>query len=116
MLSNRLIYDKCAAANEVNTNRNAYNYMTYDGKYSRSQCLMNRIPSNSGVSQFAGSIIDLESDLRGITRYASKCPCAKYNPKTNRYNNGYFKHQPSCNMFDEKPVWYRQLLGTSNCK
>ncbi len=83
MSSNRLLYDSCTYENRVKTSTAPYQYMTFNGKYENSsKCTIDRgIVGGNNVSLYSGNMVDLESDLRGQTRLASKCPSRKYMPK-----------------------------------
>ncbi len=84
MSSNRLMYDACTYETRVKASSGPYNYALYNGKFENSsKCTIERnIIGGNHVSLYSGNLVDLESDLRGQTRLASKCPTRKYIPKT----------------------------------
>lgn len=84
MSSNRLIYDSCTYQNKMKTSTGPYDYAMMDSKYEHSaKCrIENGIVGGNQVSLYAGNLVDLESDLRGQTRLASKCPTKKYMPSS----------------------------------
>ncbi len=85
MSSNRLIYDSCTYENRVKASSGPYQYAIYNGKFENSAkrtLEQQNIIGGNHVSLYTGNLVDLESDLRGQTRLASKCPSRKYVPKT----------------------------------
>ncbi len=83
MSSNRLMYDACTYESKVKTSTGPYQYAIYNGKFENSsKCTIERnVVGGNHVSLYSGNLVDLESDLRGQTRLASKCPTRKYTPK-----------------------------------
>ena len=88
--STRLQYDNCAYNKVLSESTGPYTYSTYDGKYENaSRCVYDRY-----TRPFDGEIVDVDSELRNINRYASNCPSKKYNPKC--------KKSPNClSTFDD---------------
>ncbi len=84
MSSNRLIYDNCTYDSRIKTSTGPFQYATYNGKFENSSksTLERNIIGAEHVALYTGNLVDLESDLRGQTRLASKCPSRKYAPKT----------------------------------
>ena len=93
--------------------------------------------ANDNVSQIGGNLVDLESDLLGVTRKASLCPskkfrsvCATSDPNDCRPNDitidgpgcnqrtvvdTSLRHLPACNMFRYKPVALPPALDLPPC-
>jgi len=90
----------------------------------------------TAVSHIQGNLVDLETDLMGITRKASLCPtnkyissCATKNIANCKPNNIVYKdtngnqhvidtnkvHLPSCNMIRYKPVSLPPQPNFSTC-
>ena len=100
MSSNRLMYDSCTYETRVKTSSGPYNYALYNGKFENSsKCTIERnIIGGNHVSLYSGNLVDLESDLRGQTRIASKCPSRKYTPKTLDMSSHHgLNHVQNCN-------------------
>jgi hypothetical protein len=99
MSSNRLIYDACSYETKVKVSSGPYQYAIYNGKYENSsKCTLDKnIVGGNNVSLYSGNLVDLESDLRGQTRLASKCPSRKYIPKTlDMTSHHQLNHMQSC--------------------
>ena len=82
-MPSRLLYDNCAYVQKNKQSEEVGNYMFYAGKYYHdNQCRMElgQVGGND-VSIFKGNMVDLESDLRGITRDLSHCSENKYKPR-----------------------------------
>ena len=77
MSSNRLKYDKCAYEIDNKTNGNQYDYLIFKPKHVI-DCNIAKLNEPCYTSPDIRT--DLESDLYGITRFASQCPSKKYNP------------------------------------
>ncbi len=119
MSAGRLIYDKCATREKTLQSVGPYNYMMYDGKFSSTnKCTMQ-------LGQVAGNmygthsrdLIDLESDLLGVTRRATDCSDGKYQPGCKnldcpqKVNIG-----PSCSLFDLPPVVQPPAFKPMTCR
>lgn len=85
MSSNRLMYDTCAYKKEIDQSTSPLAYNLDPLKYENcSKCRMELgIIGGTNVSHIRGNMVDLENDLRGQTRLASKCPSKKYIPACN---------------------------------
>ena len=128
MSSNRLMYDMDTTlldfAQRMDLN---YYIMSGDKYYNDNKCRIEKgIVSGTDVSHISGNIIDLESDLRGITRKASHFPgnqhmskCSigdinncqpeniliKGNASTKeRTIDTTMKHLNECELIDYKPI------------
>ena len=100
MSSNRLIYDTCAYKHELSQSVGPLEYVLNPMKFENcNKCRMELgIIGGSSVSHIKGNLVDLETDLLGITRKASLCPtekfvsnCASGNMASCRPNNIVFK-------------------------
>ena len=113
MSSNRLIYDSCAYQKNLQQSVGPLDYALYTGKYENTaKCRIEfGVVGGNGVSLYSGNLVDLESDLRGQTQKATKCPGMMYSPNTQNCNNqnanlpcsqaqynSMLVNQPSCQM------------------
>ena len=80
MSSNRLIYDTCAYKHELTQSVGPLEYVLNPMKYENcNKCRMELgLVGGSAVSHVKGNLVDLETDLLGITRKASLCPSQKF--------------------------------------
>ena len=128
MSSNRLMYDECEYKTRINESVGPLEYMLNPAKYENcNKCRMELgVIGGTAVSHIKGNLVDLETELRGQTRLASKCPELLYqmpcpvkgtndcqpsnivirgNPSNQgRVIDTQLQHLPSCQMFRYKPV------------
>ena len=76
MSSNRLIYDTCEYQTRLNESANTLNYTLNPMRNENcNKCRMELgTVGGTNVSHIKGNLVDLETDLFGITRKASLCP------------------------------------------
>lgn len=76
------MYDTCAYKTELHESTSPLGYVLNPLKYENcSKCRMELgLVGGTNVSHIKGNLVDLENDLRGQTRVASKCPTMKYKP------------------------------------
>jgi len=76
----KLSYDTCAYKNELAQSTGTLGYILYPGRYENqnSSRIEFGIVGGNDVSIIKGSLVDLESDLKGQTRLSSKCPQLQY--------------------------------------
>ena len=92
MSSNRLSYDKCAYAKEVEQSTSPLDYQMFKGKYENcKKCVKG---DNTNILDF-GVRTDIENELRNQDRVNSNCPSSKYNPKK-KYNKVQFTPPSVC--------------------
>ena len=139
MSSNRLIYDECEYKTRINESVGPLEYMLNPAKYENcNKCRMELgVVGGTAVSHIKGNLVDLETDLKGITRKASLCPSQKFSsncatqnmancrqnsinipgsiPETNRVIDTTPLHLRSCNMIRYKPVPLPNKLNVSSC-
>ncbi len=79
----RLSNDSCAYAKYLHQSVNPLSYHLDPVKYENCNKCRNELGLLGGtqVSHVGGNIVDLENDLRGQTRPATKCPSLKHQPK-----------------------------------
>lgn len=75
--SNRLRYDLCAYEKDLSESVSPFAYRTYGGAYENGE----KCKKDKFWKRIDADVIDVESDLKNITRPATKCPGLKYNPK-----------------------------------
>lgn len=74
----RSIYDRCEYQKRIYESVEPLGYMMYPGRFENcSKCTYNE---KSFWRPFDTEIVDVESDLKNITRRASRCPQNKYLP------------------------------------
>ena len=121
MSSNRLIYDTCAYEADLSQSVDMLSYVLDPTKhYSCKPCRMELgLVGGNNVSQVKGNLVDLENDLRGQTRYNTRCPAKKNTWMTSEDNKinvpkQFCKpelsidtnkhHLPPCQMIRYEPV------------
>jgi hypothetical protein len=72
---NRQKYDDCVYQKKVHQSTNPLNYQLYEGKFEN----CNKCVFDKAYRPF--DLVDVESELRNITRPLSSCDNLKYNPK-----------------------------------
>ena len=80
MSSNRLMYDTCEYQTRLNENAGTLEYMLNPMRNENcNKCRMELgTVGGTNVSHIKGNLVDLETDLMGITRKASLCPVKKF--------------------------------------
>jgi len=129
MSNNSLLYDTCTQQYDVTQSVAPLGYLLDTDKYENiNKCRIGKgILGGSSVSHIKGNLVDLESDLYGITRKASLCPdkkffskCSINNPNNcqpdnifiegtpttkERIINTDMEHLPTCQMVDYKNIY-----------
>ncbi len=81
----RLTDDSCYLNQRFNSNKSIYDNEMYIGKYENaSKCVYNK---QSFYTPQNPRVVDVESELLGLTRPSSKCNCLKYNSKCIKSKN-----------------------------
>jgi len=81
MSFNRLRYDNCAYAKELQESTSPLEWMLYKGKFENKETCP--VGDFTNVLEF-GKRADVESDLWGVIRQDSKCPEKKYDPSKSK--------------------------------
>ena len=139
MSSNRLMYDTCETQTRNNESVSPLQYILDPVKYDNcNKCRMELgVIAGAAVSHIQGNLVDLETDLFGITRKASLCPSQKFSSECARGNmanckpgnitikgntcdknrtiNTTPKHLRSCNMIQYKPMPLPPKLDLPTC-
>lgn len=112
MSSNRLIYDDCLYKKIVKQSTDANHYMMDVSKYENcNKCRIDLgVVGGSAVSHIRGNLVDLENELRGQNRNASRCPLNHYVPSKLTEDNHYY--QPSSIKIQETPNREGRFIDT----
>ena len=88
MSFNRLMYDSCAYKKCLQENSGTLSYVLNPIKYENcSKCRIEfGVVGGTNVSHNKGNLVDIENDLKNITRKSSKCPSNQYTPKCDKKN------------------------------
>lgn len=129
MSNNRLLYDTDTQIYNVNQAVSPLGYLLDTDKFeNNNKCRIGKgIIGGTNVSHITGDMVDLESDLYGITRKASLCPdrkffskCSINNPNNCQPNNILiegtpntkeriintdFIHLPTCQIVDYRDIF-----------
>jgi hypothetical protein len=115
MSSNRLLYDDCASDNQNNANKDQLSWIVDDNRFQNSTNCMIDLGVSSGNTSLNNNIsdrVDIETKLRGIGNYESKC---KGMSKIEEQNNVL----PTCNFYNGslKPASLgpNETLTTNRC-
>lgn len=114
MSFNRTIYDTCSYKQDLQNNVSTLSYILSPLKFENKNKCRHQLGLVAGtnVSHIEGNLVDLESELRGQTRYLSKCGNNMYvptndglikNDKTNPIDTT-LKHLPKC-----QSIMYRSI-------
>ena len=89
--STRSLYDACQTQKKVLESTSSLQFALYEGKYeSCSKCLLNHF-----WRPFDTEMVDVESELKNITRPASRCPQFRYNPNCKKSDSCISTRDPS---------------------
>ena len=139
MSSNKLMYDQCAYQTRLGESMGTLEYMLDSSMYENvNRCRVDLgIVGGSNVSHIKGNLVDLESDLFGVTRKATLCPSKKFKSvcatgdltqcqpdnividgpgcDVPRTVDTSLVHLPSCSMFRYKPIPLPPALDLPKC-
>ncbi len=95
---NRLIYDSCAYSYKMGESLAPADYMLDIAAHEHcDKCRVELgIVGGTAVSHVAGSLVDLENDLRGANRPNTRCPAFKYLPSMDGFVQGKEYIKPVC--------------------
>jgi hypothetical protein len=98
MSFNKLSYDNCQYKANLEANVSQLSYILDNNRFaSCNKCFNNLgLVGGTAVSHVAGNLVDLESNLIGIDREASKCPSMKYIPNNDNAALGADYYRPVC--------------------
>jgi len=116
-----LIYDKCASQQYYNQSTSQGVYQLYSGKFiNEKECMINSgIVAGNDVSLYKGNLVDLESDMRGLTRNNSLCPANKF--QFNKQEKPFYDNDPNlvhkniCEMFCYRPRLFASMPIADKC-
>jgi hypothetical protein len=127
MSFNRLTYDHCRYARELGGNTSILGYVLNEDRYEHPEKCHHRLGLLGGpsVSQVKGNLVDMESELLGITRLLSKCSTSKAKPleqepfiindKTSPIDTTK-NHLPTCQMFAYPSVQMPPPMNYPHCR
>jgi hypothetical protein len=87
--SNKLMYDRCAYQKDLSQSTSPLTYRLYEGAYENTEKCKHENKFYRPMD-----LVDVESELKNITRPNSRCPQFKYNP-------GCVKSQSCFSTFDK---------------
>jgi len=132
MSFNKLRYDECAYKANLAGNVSQLSYVLDSVK--NENCNKCRpllgIVGSTNVSHVSGNLVDLESNLFGIDREASKCASLKYLPRDDNVAMGadYYrpvctnsvktnlKHLPPCQLYSTPAIYHPPPMNTFSCQ
>jgi hypothetical protein len=128
MSFNRLKYDTCQTAREQNESVSVLSYVLNMDAYEnpkKGRHVLGLV-GGTGVSHIQGNLVDLESDLRGQTRFQTKCADRQWKPlesegamirndKTAPIDTR-AKHLPAYQMFAYRAVPLPGPMELSQCR
>ena len=84
------MYDNCSYKKCLQESTGALSYILNPIKYENcSKCRVEfGVVGGTNVSHNKGVLVDIENELKNITRKSSKCPSKKYIPKCDKKNAG----------------------------
>lgn len=126
MSFNRTTYDSCAYSKELGENVSILSYLLSPYRYEHQDKCRHQlgVVGGTAVSHVQGNMVDLESELRGQTRYLTKCttnqarPLAGNEPIRNDKTKPIDvakKHLPSCQFISYKEVPLPPYVNSSKC-
>lgn len=128
MSYSRVAYDTCSYSQKLNENVSQISYILDPLKYKHCSPCRNELGLVGGnnVSKINGNIVDLESNLFGIDREASRCSTMKYIPGEFKSKGLYKKdchkpidvtpkHLPHCQFFDYPAVQAPPHMNLHKC-
>lgn len=126
----KLSYDDCSYKANLSTNVSALSYTLDPVRYYRcNPCMMGvGVVGGNSVSIANGNLVDLESNLFGIDREASKCSSLKYLPQIEQASGADFyrpvctnkvdtklRHLPSCQMYSTPSTPWPPAVQSYTC-
>lgn len=87
---NRLIYDTCSYSADLQQSVGPLSYILDPVRYENCQKCRPElgVVGGTAVSHISGNLVDLENDLRGQNRPATRCPSYKFMPANNNTLQG----------------------------
>jgi hypothetical protein len=126
MSFNRSSYDSCTYSRNLKENVGILSYVLSPYRFEHQNKCRHELGlvAGSAVSHVNGNIVDLESDLRGQTRFLTKCPTNAARPivqgqpitndKTRPIDTS-ARHLPSCQMISYRAVPLPPPMNTPKC-
>jgi hypothetical protein len=126
MSFNRLMYDTCQTVREQKESVSILDYVLSPVRFENPNKCRHTLGLVGGtaVSHIKGNMVDLESDLRGQTRYNTKCATRQWMPvassgeirndKTAPIDTR-LEHLPACQMFAYRAVPLPAAMELNQC-
>jgi len=126
MSFNKLSYDNCTYNRHLKENISVLSFYLSPYRFEHKDKCRHQLGLVGGtdVSHVSGNLVDLESDLRGQTRFLSKCDKNAYKPvspgsdilndKTAPISTQ-LNHLPSCQMISYKEVPLATTVNYNKC-
>ena len=125
MSFNRSKYDNCSYKQNLQNNVSTLSYILSPINWEHQDKCRHQLGlvGGSSVSHIQGNMVDLESELRGQTRYVSKCGTNMYvptedgiikNDKTEPINTNTL-HLPACQSIMYKSIPLPPKMTFNNC-
>jgi hypothetical protein len=125
MSFNRTKYDNCSYKEDLKTSVDTLSHILAPYRYEHKDKCMHKLGFVGGtaVSHIQGDLVDLESELRGQTRFISRCSANQYRPsndnmitndKTEPINTN-MTNLPSCQAIMYRSVPLPPPIQINNC-
>jgi hypothetical protein len=98
--SNRLVYDECAYAQRMSDSTSPFQYRTFIGAYENAE----KCKQDKFWKPFDVEVVDVESELKNITRPATKCAILKYHPSCVKSDMCMSTYDPSRPIILDKDI------------
>lgn len=111
--SNRQIYDNCSYGKELYESTSPYYYRVYFGNYEN----CNKCKYDKFYVKFQPEIVNIESELKNLTRPLSNCDQFKYSPNCKDPNiciSTFDKSAPVVFAPEVCPIVHNNIPKTSN--
>lgn len=117
MSFNRLKYDTCSLVQENKTNVSTLGYLLSPLPFEHGNKCRHEfgLVGGTAVSHIQGNLVDMESDLRGQTRAASRCAAARFQPAKNFEPEQPTQHLGACQMIPYKKIPAPPAMKISRC-
>jgi hypothetical protein len=128
MSFNRMMYDTCQTVREQKESVTILDYILSPFRFENPNKCRHTLGLVGGtaVSHIQGNLVDLESELRGQTRYNTKCAARHYHPSEGKdamiHNDKTAPidtrrvHLPACQMFTYRAVPMPPAMELNQCQ
>ena len=127
MSYNRMMYDTCQTVREQKESVTILDYILSPFRFENPNKCRHTLGLVGGtaVSHIKGNMVDLESELRGQTRYNTKCAARHYQPGASEGTirndktapiDTRLEHLPACQMFAYRAVPLPPAMELNQCQ